>query len=127
MLASMMAAVVVALLISARPADEIVTRKGNTTLINTTQLGAKVRGYRGTTPVLIHIEKNKVVKVEALPNVESPKFFARAKAVLLQFEGLTVNKALKVEVDGVSGATFSSDALAKNVKLGLEYYKKNSK
>lgn len=108
MLASVMAAVVVALLISARPADEIMTRKG-------------------ATPVLIHIEKNKVVKVEALPNRETPKFFARAKAVLQQFEGLTVAKAQKAEVDGVSGATFSSNALTKNVKLGLEYYKKNKK
>lgn len=90
MLASVMAAVVVALLISARPADEIMTRKGNTTIVNTTQLGAQVRGFKGATPVLIHIEKNKVVKVEALPNRETPKFFARAKAVLQQFEGLTV-------------------------------------
>ena len=77
--------------------------------------------------MLIHIEKNKVVKVEALPNRETPKFFARAKAVLQQFEGLTVAKAQKAEVDGVSGATFSSNALTKNVKLGLEYYKKHKK
>lgn len=35
MLASVMAAVVVALLISARPADEIMTHKGNTTIVNT--------------------------------------------------------------------------------------------
>ena len=30
---------------------------------------------------------------------------------------------LKKEVDGVTGATFSSDAVKENVKLGLEYYK----
>ena len=60
MLASVMAAVVVALLISARPADEIMTHKGNTTIVNTTQLGAQVRGFKGATPVLIHIEKNNI-------------------------------------------------------------------
>ena len=124
MLASAVAAVVVALLISARPADEVITRNGKTTVVNTTTLGSDVRGFKGTTPVLIHIEKNKVVKVEALPNKETPRFFARAKALLQQFEGLTVNKARKAKVDGVSGATFSSDALKKNVKLGLEYYQK---
>ncbi len=124
MLASAVAAVVVALLISARPADEIIIRNGKTTVINTTTLGSDVRGFKGTTPVLIHIEKNKVVKVEALPNKETPRFFARAKAVLQKFEGLTVSKARKAQVDGVSGATFSSDALKKNVKLGLEYYQK---
>lgn len=124
MLASAVAAVVVALLISARPADEVITRNGKTTVVNTTTLGSDVRGFKGTTPVLIHIEKNKVVKVEALPNKETPRFFARAKALLQQFEGLTVSKARKAKVDGVSGATFSSDALKKNVKLGLEYYQK---
>ena len=119
MLASVMAAVVVALLISARPADEIMTRKGNTTIVNTTQLGTQVRGFKGATPVLIHIEKNKVVKVEALPNRETPKFFARAKAVLQQFEGLTVAKAQKAEVDGVSGATFSSGGIIEAVRAAL--------
>lgn len=124
MLASAVAAVVVALLISARPADDIITRKGNTTVVNTTTLGTDVQGFKGTTPVLIHIEKNKVVKVEALPNKETPRFFARAKAVLQKFEGLTVSKARKAQVDAVSGATYSSNALTKNVKLGLDYYHK---
>lgn len=125
MLSSSLAALAVALLISACPADDIITTKGKTTLVNTTQLGAGVRGFKGATPVLIHIEKNKVVKVEALPNQETPKFFARAKALLSKFEGMTVNKAVKADVDGVSGATYSSKALKKNVKLGLEYYKKH--
>ncbi len=125
MLVSAVAAVVVAVLISACPANEIISHSGKTTVVNTTSLGTDVRGFKGTTPVLIHIEKNKVVKVEALPNKETPRFFARAKAVLQQFEGLTVSKARKAQVDGVSGATFSSNALAKNVKLGLEYYQKN--
>lgn len=30
-----------------------------------------------------------------------------------------------MDVDEVSGATYSSAALKKNVKLGLEYYKNN--
>ena len=30
-----------------------------------------------------------------------------------------------VEVDGRTGATFSSDAIKKNVKLAVEYYEKN--
>ena len=65
--------------------------------------------------------------VITLGNHEFDYGMARAKAVLQHFEGLTVAKAQKAEVDGVSGATFSSNALTKNVKLGLEYYKKNKK
>ena len=122
MLASTVAAVAVALLISARPADSIITRSGKTTIVNTTQLGSSVRGFRGNTPVLIYI---KVTKVEALPNQETPRFFARAKALLARFEGMTVSKAAKTDVDGVTGATFSSKALKKNVKLGLEYYQQH--
>ena len=111
---------VVALLISARPADEIMTRKGNTTIVNTTQLGAQVRGFKGATPVLIHIEKNKVVKVEALPNRETPKFFARAKAVLQQFEGLTVAKAQNYDIcvnSALMGVEKTAEMLAKLAQI----------
>ena len=68
------------------------------------------------------IEKDKVVKIEALPNKETPKFFEKAKTVLATWEGKSVKKAAKQDVDGVSGATYSSKALIKNVQLGLQYY-----
>lgn len=48
-----------------------------------------------------------------------------AKKLLANYEGKTVKKAAKMEVDGVSGATFTSKSLKKNVQLGLEYYQKN--
>jgi electron transport complex protein RnfG len=38
---------------------------------------------------------------------------------------MTVKKALKADVDGVTGATYSSDAVKENVKRGLQYYQKN--
>jgi len=36
-----------------------------------------------------------------------------------------VQDAKTAEVDGVTGATFSSDAVKSNVKLAVEYYLKN--
>ena len=60
--------------------------------------------------------------MEALPNRETPQYFAKAKTLLKQFEGKTVKKATQMEVDGVSGATYSSKALIKNVQQGLAYY-----
>ena len=60
-----------------------------------------------------------------MPNRETPQFFGKAKTLLKQKKSQTVSKAAKMDVDGVSGATYSSVALKKNVKLGLEYYKKN--
>jgi electron transport complex protein RnfG len=40
---------------------------------------------------------------------------------------MTVNKAISAKVDGVTGATLSSDCLRETVKKGLQYYKKNKK
>ncbi len=113
------------LFMSAAQDESVITKSGDTTVVNTKTIGGSVKGFKGTTPVKIYIRKNKVVKVEALPNRESPNFFSRAKAILNSWSGKSVDKASKMEVDAVSGATFSSTALIKNVQLGLEYYKKN--
>jgi electron transport complex protein RnfG len=104
--------------------DEVMTKENGMYVINTTTLGKNVTGYVSTTPLKIYIKKNKVEKIEALKNEETPKYFAKVKKGLLdKWNGLKVNEAQKKEVDGVTGATFSSDAVKENVKLGLEYYK----
>ncbi|MBM6993761.1 MAG: FMN-binding protein [Prevotella sp.] len=120
---SSVAAIAVAVFLSAMPADSVITKDAGTTIVNTTNLTKNVRGYRGATPVKIFIKKNRVTKVEALQNHETPQYFAKAKALLDNFEGKTVTKAEKMDVDAVSGATMSSKALIKNVRTGLQYYK----
>jgi electron transport complex protein RnfG len=40
-------------------------------------------------------------------------------------ENQKLNKNKGVEVDGVTGATFTSDAVKENVRRGLEYYWKH--
>lgn len=112
----------VALLASAMPATDAISKESGTTVVNTTTLAKEVRGFRGATPVKIYIKKGKVVKVEALKNQETPQYFSRAKAVLAQYEGKATSKAAKMKVDGVTGATYSSRALVKNVQAGLKYY-----
>ncbi len=122
---SAVAAMAVAVLMSAMPADSVITKDAGTDIVNTTSLTKSVRGYKSATPVKIYIKKNRVVKVEALGNQETPKYFDKAKAVLDKYEGKTVTKAQKMEVDAVSGATLSSKALVKNVQEGLKYYKEH--
>ena len=117
------ATAVVAFMVSAMPGDEVISHDNDTTIVNTTSLSKGVRGFKGATPVKIYIKKNKVVKVEALRNRETPAYFSKAKTILAKYEGKTVKKAASLEVDGVSGATYSSKALKKNVQLRLEYYK----
>lgn len=105
--------------------DNIITKEDGMTVVNTTELGKDVVGYVATTPLKIYIQKNKVVKIEALKNQETPKYFVKVKKQLLdKWNDKKVSEAAKMKVDGVTGATFSSDAVIKNVQLGLEYYQK---
>ncbi len=115
------------LMTSAITSDEVISKEGNATVVNTTSLTKDIIGYQSPTPVKIYIEKNKVSKITPLRNKETPKYFQQAKKVLGKFEGKTISKASKMKVDGVTGATMSSDALVKNVKAGLEYYQSQKK
>lgn len=112
-------------LMSAMQADETLTRVGENVFVQTKTIGKQFRGYKGYTPVRITIRQDKVVRVDALPNQETPQYFEMAKTLLKNFEGKTVKQAAKMKVDAVSGATYSSEALIGNVKAGLEYYQKN--
>ena len=114
-----------ALLLSGKP-DGVITKEDGMTVVNTTTLASDVTGYVGTTPLKIYIKKDKIVKIEALKNQETPKYFAKVKKQLLDtWNDKKVKEALSMQVDGVTGATFSSDAVKENVRLGLEYYKKH--
>ncbi len=124
----MLALFVMALaLTSATPQkDEVMTKEDGMYVVNTTTLGKDVTGYVGTTPLKVYIKKNKVVKVEALKNQETPKYMAKVKKQLLnKWDNMKVADAQKQKVDAVTGATFTSDAVIQNVQLALEYYKKH--
>ena len=89
---------------SAMPGDGVITKEGKTTIINTTTIGKSIEGYNGATPIKIYIEHR--VK----------------KNLFNKWNGMTVKKAVKANVDVVTGATYSSDAVIKNVQKGLKYY-----
>lgn len=97
------------------------TWKGDTLFINTTAIGAEYHGYNGITPVVIAIHNRRVVSVTPLPNRETRSYFSMLKraSFFTRWNGLTVEKALEKHVDAVSGATYSSEAVAGNVRAGL--------
>lgn len=107
--------------------DGVITKENGVTVINTTTLAADIEGYAGPTPLKIYVKGNKVEKVEALKNQETPKFFARLKDLLNSWNGLDVKKAAQKKVDVVTGATYSSEAVIENVRRGLDYYNKGGK
>lgn len=92
-------------------------------VVNTTLLAKSVKGFQDATPLKIYIKNDKIVKVEALENKETPSYFDKVKASLLQkWNNLSVSKVAETNIDGVTGATFSSKAVKENVKRGVAYY-----
>ena len=117
---------VVALTLMSWKADDTMTKENGMTVINTTTLGKDVQGFLGATPLKIYIQKNKVVKIEAMKSQETPKYFLKVKKNLLdKWNGVKVKDAKKMKVDAVTGATYSSKAVIENVQLGLDYYSKH--
>ena len=106
--------------------DVMKKEKDGTYVVNTTTLANDVEGYNGTTPVEVYIKKNKIVKVVPLKSQEGPKYVAKVKKGMLpKYEGMNVKKGTVADVDAVTGATFTSEAIKENVKRAVAYYKKN--
>ena len=104
-------------------ADETMTKENGTFVINTTELGKDVEGYQGPTPLKVYIKDNKVEKIEFLKSSETPKYYDRVKKFLQsKWDGLKVKEAREKEVDVITGATYSSEAVIHNVRLALDYY-----
>ncbi|MBR2203559.1 MAG: FMN-binding protein [Prevotella sp.] len=123
---SLLLAFALPLMSAGKADDSVMTKSGSVYVVNTTTLGKKVSGYVGATPLKVYIEKNKITRVELLSNQETPKYNAMIKRKMLPlYEGKTVKEIKKSNVDGVTGATFTSNAVKENVRLAVEYYNKN--
>ena len=103
--------------------DDTMTKEDGMIIINTTSIGKDVEGYAGPTPLKVFIKKNKVEKIEFLKSTETPKYYVKVKKALQDaWNGKSVKEAKTQQVDAVTGATFSSEAVIKNVQLALDYY-----
>ena len=106
--------------------DDTMTKENGVFVINTTNLAKDVEGYNGSTPLKIYIKKDKLERIEFLKSMETPKYYAKVKAALMdKWNGLKVKDAKTQQVDIVTGATYSSEAVIKNVQVGLGYYQNN--
>lgn len=110
----------------AQGSDTLSVQPDGTFVVNTRVLAKDVQGYGGPVPLKIHIGKDgKLTAIEAEPNAESPSFFDRAKELFSRWQGKTIDEAMAEDVDAVSGATFSSKAIIRNVQRGLAYAKQH--
>lgn len=113
-------------LTSADKGPQSMTKENGVYVVNTTLIANDVIGYEGPTPLKVYIKKNKIEKIEYLPNQETPKYWNAVKKHFQDtWTGKTVKEAKAMQVDGRTGATFSSDAVKENLKRALEYYEQN--
>ncbi len=116
-------AVSLLLITSCKNGDGVMTCKNGVYTINTTEIGKEIEGFNGATPLLITIEDNKISKIDILENEETPRFLERAeKGIFPALIGRTPHSLQYDEIDAVSGATYSSEALIANLRLGIKYY-----
>ena len=97
------------------------TKGPDTLKINTTDLAADVIGFNGPTPVEISVHKGVITGIEVLPNREGPRYLQAVveSGLLDRLTGKTLEEAKGIELDAVSGATFTSKALIENIKRGV--------
>ena len=114
--------------LDARTKKKTTSKKASTSqVIYTGDIASKVIGYNGTTPLNITVKNGVIENIEVLPNQESPNYLKRAKdKVLPQYIGKTVAEAKKLDADIATGATYTSEALIKNIKMGLDQAKSSS-
>ncbi len=106
--------------------DTLRTLANGTMVVNTAVLGKDISGFGGPVPLNIYVKDGKVVRMEAQDNSETPDFFGKASAILSRWNGKNLDEAAGMDVDGVSGATFSSKAIIENARRGLAFAAKKS-
>lgn len=84
-----------------------------------------VSGYASTVPALIVLNKKmRIQGVVLLKNDETPEFVESVieSGFLNSWNGLTIKQAINKEVDAVSGATYTSEAIIDGLELRLAEY-----
>lgn len=125
MKALFLTAMLVGSLISPSGQDTVARLDGDTLKINTSTL-CQSRGYKSKTPLEVSFRDGRIVKITPLRNYESPGYFRRVRIKLFpKLIGLSAKDVAKNDVDAVSGATYSSQAVIDNVRAAAQYYRKN--
>ena len=105
------------------PADTtvMVSTPDGSVIVRTRTLAAEVKGYGGTVPLEIILCKGRIDSISCPENNETPSFFHEAERILNEYIGKSPSEAVALNVDAVSGATYSSRALVENMRRGMEY------
>lgn len=83
-------------------------------------------GFNDIIPLEINMVDGKIANINILDNKETPRFLQKVtdEELVENFYGLTPKEAINLDIDAVSGATYSSNAIIKSVKTRMEIYEK---
>lgn len=96
------------------------------TTLYTAEYCQDIIGFNGAIPMEINLSDGKIASIKILDNEETPHFLQRVidDNLVEKFYGLTPKEAINLDIDAVSGATYSSNAIIKSVKTRLSIYEK---
>lgn len=79
-------------------------------------------GFNDIIPLEIVMNDGKIETINILENQETPRFLQKVTdaGLVEKFYGLTPKEAVILDIDAVSGATYSSNAIIKSVKTSME-------
>jgi len=85
---------------------------------------SEIIGYNDVVPLKINMEHGIISGVEILENSETPKYMSRVveSRLVEKFSGMTSSEAANSQIDAVSGATFTSNAIIKSVRATMKNY-----
>ena len=98
---------------------------GDTTLY-TEEFCKEIIGFNNYIPLEINIKDGRIENIAILDNQETPRFLQKVTdaGLVEKFYGLTPSEAINLDIDAVSGATYSSNAIIKSVKTRMAIYEK---
>lgn len=95
------------------------------TLLNSSPKADSIVGYVNSTPLLVGLNtQNTIIGIQLLPNRESPDFIKKIvnSGMLERWKGTNIVNLSALNVDGVSGATYSSQAIIKSIRFTVNEY-----
>ena len=96
------------------------------TVLYTEEYCSDIIGYHGPIPMEISIIDGIISHIVILDNDETPRFLRSVvdAGLVERFYGLTPREAVNLDIDAVSGATYSSNAIIDSVKRRMAIYDK---
>lgn len=106
--------------------DNNKTQTAGDTTLYTEEYCSDIIGFNGSIPLEISMKDGKIANINILENEETPRFLQHVidANLIEKFYGLTPKEAIELNIDAVSGATYSSTAIIKTVKTRMAIYDK---